>query len=166
MTNRLANRVALITGAGSGIGQGCALRLAVEGARVIVADLHKEGGEETFAKIVNAGGQGAFHRTDISRESQWQSLLQKTFEQFGRLDILVNNAGIYPRATLEQTTEAFVMITGCVLNRGCRLIGAVHWDGGGIAYPSLAATTAALGRVTRMRIGFPLLNGRKLPKFI
>ena len=51
MTNRLANRVALITGAGSGIGQGCALRLAVEGARVIVADLHKEGGEETFAKI-------------------------------------------------------------------------------------------------------------------
>jgi len=107
MTNRLANKVAVLTGAGSGIGQACALRLAAEGARVVVVDLQKAGGEETLAKIENAGGQGAFHQTDVSRESQCQELVQKTFEHFGRLDILVNNAGIYPRATLEQTTEAF-----------------------------------------------------------
>src|SRR4030095_13407665 len=104
---RLNGKVALVTGAGSGIGRGCALRLAAEGASVVLADLESSGGENTAAQIRQGGGVALFSGTDVRNETQCQRAVEATVSKFGGLDVLVNNAGIYPRSTLEQTTEEF-----------------------------------------------------------
>lgn len=105
MAGRVANKVAIVTGAGSGIGQGIALLLAREGARVVVANRGEESGRETARLIREQGGEARFQRTDVTREEDCAALVRTTIEAYGGLDILVNNAGIFPRATLEQTTE-------------------------------------------------------------
>jgi NAD(P)-dependent dehydrogenase (short-subunit alcohol dehydrogenase family) len=105
MAGRVQDKVAIVTGAGTGIGQGIATLLAREGARVVVANRKPETGEETVAQIRAAGGTAIFHRTDVAKEAQCAALIAAATHEFGRLDILVNNAGIFPRATLEETTE-------------------------------------------------------------
>jgi len=107
MSTKLEGRVAIVTGSGSGIGRGCALRLASEGARVTVADISCETGEETTNLIRNAGGEAVFIHADVSQERSCRQIVENTIGQFGRLDILINCAGIYPRATLDETTESF-----------------------------------------------------------
>jgi NAD(P)-dependent dehydrogenase (short-subunit alcohol dehydrogenase family) len=104
---RLTGKVALVTGAGSGIGRGCALRLAAEGASVVLADLESRGGESSADQISHTGGVAHFHATDVRIENDCQRVVAAAVRQFGGLDVLVNNAGIYPRSTLEQTTEEF-----------------------------------------------------------
>jgi NAD(P)-dependent dehydrogenase (short-subunit alcohol dehydrogenase family) len=104
---RLIGKVALVTGAGSGIGRECTLRLAAEGASVVLADLESRGGEEAAAQIVGSGRSAHFQATDVRIEDHCQSAVEAAVRQFGGLDVLVNNAGIYPRSTLEQTTEEF-----------------------------------------------------------
>src|SRR5688500_3478337 len=105
MAGRVESRVAIVTGAGSGIGQGIARLLAREGARVVVAHRSAQTGEETVRQIRDAGGEARFHCTDVTRESDCADLVRATVAAYGGLDILVNNAGIFPRATLEETTE-------------------------------------------------------------
>lgn len=107
MSKRLNGKVALVTGAGSGIGRGCAQRLAAEGASVVLAGLEASGGEDTAAQIRRDGGVAHFHTTDVRIEHHCQRAVEAAVGQFGGLDLLVNNAGIYPRSTLEQTTEQF-----------------------------------------------------------
>jgi NAD(P)-dependent dehydrogenase (short-subunit alcohol dehydrogenase family) len=107
MSGRLNGKVALVTGASSGIGRGCAQRLAAEGASVVLADLEARSGEEAAAQIRRNGGTAHFQTTDVRSESHCQRAVDVAVSQFGGLDILVNNAGIYPRSTLEQTTEGF-----------------------------------------------------------
>jgi NAD(P)-dependent dehydrogenase (short-subunit alcohol dehydrogenase family) len=107
MQKKLSGKVALVTGAGSGIGRGCALRLAAEGASVVLADLESGSGEDAAAAIKRSQGIALFQATDVRDESQCQRAVEAAVGQFGGLDVLVNNAGIYPRATLEQTTEEF-----------------------------------------------------------
>ena len=107
MQKRLKGKVALVTGAGSSIGQGCALRLAAEGASVVLADLESSGGEDAAGQIRRSGGAALFQATDVRNESHCQRAVEAAISQFGGLDVLVNNAGIYPRSTLEQTTEEF-----------------------------------------------------------
>jgi NAD(P)-dependent dehydrogenase (short-subunit alcohol dehydrogenase family) len=102
---RLAGKVAIVTGAGSGIGRGIAEALAREGAAVVVANRRAEAGEETVRRIVAAGGRATFHQTDVTQEADCAGTIRFAVETYGRLDVLVNNAGIFPRATLEQTTE-------------------------------------------------------------
>ncbi len=87
-------KVALVTGAGSGIGRAAALVFAKEGAKVVVADIMAEGGEETVRLIKEAGGEAVFTQADISQESVAQMLVNKSVEAYGRLDCAVNNAGI------------------------------------------------------------------------
>jgi len=104
---RLSGKVALVTGAGSGIGHGCALRLAAEGASVVLADLESRGGEDAADEIVRTGGSAHFQATDVRVEEHCRRAVNVAVRQFGGLDVLVNNAGIYPRSTLEGTTEEF-----------------------------------------------------------
>jgi len=94
MSARLEGKVALVTGGGSGIGRAAALAFAREGARVLVADIALEGGEETVRGIQRQGGQAVFIQTDVSRASEVESLIRKGVEIYGRLDCAFNNAGI------------------------------------------------------------------------
>ncbi|MDC5697320.1 glucose 1-dehydrogenase [Intrasporangium calvum] len=102
--NRLEGRVALITGAASGIGKATAQRLAREGAAVVITDIAAEAGEATVAEIREAGGKALFVKHDVTSESEWEVATAKAVEEFGSLDILVNNAGMGDLKTIEDTT--------------------------------------------------------------
>lgn len=94
MEHQLADRVALVTGAGSGIGEGAALAFARAGARVVVADIDPASGEETVRQITSAGGDSLFVQTDVSVAQDVTALLEQTVTAYGRLDYAFNNAGI------------------------------------------------------------------------
>lgn len=87
----VADKVALVTGGGAGIGQAAALGLAAEGARVVVADIDPEAGEGTVAMIAEAGGEARFVRADVT--SDVEALVGEAVETYGRLDAAFNNAG-------------------------------------------------------------------------
>ncbi|MEP7062314.1 MAG: glucose 1-dehydrogenase [Betaproteobacteria bacterium] len=90
---RLAGKVAIVTGAGSGFGAGIATRYAQEGARVVVNDVHVAHGERTTAAITKAGGNARFCAGDVSKDAEVATLVAFTLATFGDLDIVVNNAG-------------------------------------------------------------------------
>ncbi|MBS0359787.1 MAG: glucose 1-dehydrogenase [Proteobacteria bacterium] len=94
MAGRVAGKVALVTGGASGIGRGCAEKLAAEGAYVVVTDLQDDKGAETVAAIQKAGGQAEYLHHDVTDEAAWETVIGKVKAGRGRLDILVNNAGI------------------------------------------------------------------------
>lgn len=90
---RLAGKTAIVTGAGSGFGQGIASRFAEEGCAVVVNDIVREAGERVAQQLRAAGGEALFVHGDVSRGADVAALLAATLERFGRLDIVVNNAG-------------------------------------------------------------------------
>ncbi len=90
----LDGKVALITGAASGIGRACARALARQGAKAIVADIDEPGGRETCALIAGEGGTARFVRLEVTSESDWAEAVDGAERADGRLDILINNAGI------------------------------------------------------------------------
>jgi NAD(P)-dependent dehydrogenase (short-subunit alcohol dehydrogenase family) len=92
---RLQNKVAVITGAASGIGRATGIRLAAEGAKVVVADLDQTGGRETARIIEQAGGDALFVHTDVSKEQDASSMVDEVVRRFSRLDILVNDAAVF-----------------------------------------------------------------------
>lgn len=94
MATRVADKVALITGAGSGIGRATAKLLATEGAKVIVADIDQNAAQEVVNKIHDAKGKAQPVQLDVSKESEWQQAINNIVSEHQRLDILVNNAGI------------------------------------------------------------------------
>lgn len=113
---RLAGKVALVTGSSQGIGQGVVLRLAQEGANVVINyRSHPEGAEETLAEVEAIGGkcymaqcpaQGHTIKADLGSVSEIRQLIAESIEHFGKLDILVNNAGIEKHAAFWDVTEA------------------------------------------------------------
>src|SRR5262245_45293351 len=95
-TMRLANKVAIISGAASGMGAATALRFAKEGAKVVIADMLEDDGKKIAAEI---GAAAVFMALNVIEEAGWTKVVDDTVAKFGRLDILVNNAGISGSAT-------------------------------------------------------------------
>jgi NAD(P)-dependent dehydrogenase (short-subunit alcohol dehydrogenase family) len=104
MGDRVQGKVALVTGGASGIGRGCAEKLAAEGAFVVVTDLQDAKGAETVAAIEKAGGKAEYLHHDTTNETDWESVIGQIKARHSRLDILVNNAGIaIPGSVIEMS---------------------------------------------------------------
>jgi NAD(P)-dependent dehydrogenase (short-subunit alcohol dehydrogenase family) len=105
--------VAVVTGAGSGIGLGIADRFAEAGAEVVVAEVNQAAGERVAADLQARYGKGLFVRTDVSRDADCRALMARTIEAYGRIDTLVNNAGVnFVKPTLEMTEADWDRVVG------------------------------------------------------
>lgn len=151
---RLKDKVALITGAGSGIGRAAALRFAQEGAQIAVVDVDDSGGAETVAQVEKAGGKASYIHADVSVGEQAAHMVARTEALFGRLDILFNNAGISHAEDDDavHTEESVWDLTMAVNVRGVFLgckygIPALQRAGGG-SIINTASFVAILGAAT------------------
>jgi 3(or 17)beta-hydroxysteroid dehydrogenase len=104
--NRLANKVAFVTGASAGIGRAAVLAMAREGAHIVATDIDIEGVESVAAEIRPLGVRALALKHDAGDETDWQAAIDTTLREFGRLDVLVNNAGIGPTRSLLETSLA------------------------------------------------------------
>ena len=164
---RVEGKVAIVTGAASGIGRATARLLAREGARVVVADIDAPGGEATVQAIQAAGGEADFVAVDVSSAGQVAALVSRAVERFGRLDVLHNNAYWAPLNTTVVTTteeqwQRTIDVTLKSVFLGCKYaIPAMVAGGGGsivntastaalVASPQFAAYAAAKGGVVAL----------------
>ena len=102
--SRFDGKVAIVTGAASGIGKATALRFAAEGAKVVIADIQQAAGEAVVNEIAAAGGEARFEQLNVTDELNWNQTVEATVSAYGALDILVNNAGIGDALPIEKTT--------------------------------------------------------------
>ncbi len=143
-------RVALVTGAASGIGRAIALAWAREGAAVVVSDMHEAGGRETVALAEAAGAQALFVAADVSRPSDCEALVQHTVARFGRLDMACNNAGIAGQLapTADYPLEAWSQVIATNLSGvfyGMKYQIAQMLQNGGGAIVNMASILGAVG---------------------
>jgi len=101
---KLSNKVSIVTGSGSGLGQGIALKLSEEGANIVVADISKESAEETVKKITSNGGNAIAVEVDISNSDSVKEMFDRAINEYGHYDSVVNNAGINRDAMLHKMT--------------------------------------------------------------
>ncbi len=152
---RLEGKVALITGAGAGIGKTTALRFAQEGAKVIVTDINLDNVTQTASEIEQAGGSAAAFKHDVSSEDDWKRIVEASVKQFGSIDILFNNAGIYfikPLAEIgldEWNRMLSINVTGVFLGmKHVMPVMAKQEQGGSVINASsIAGLTGASGHV-------------------
>jgi NAD(P)-dependent dehydrogenase (short-subunit alcohol dehydrogenase family) len=161
---RLAGKVAIVTGGGSGIGRATAELFAREGAKVVVADYKADLGHETVQAIEDAGGNAQFVQVDVSDSAQIQKMVQTTLDAFGGLDVLFNNAGVLIFGTILDTDEEAwrrimsINLTGTFLCSRAVLPHMIERGGGAIinvtsstgahdAAPNFAAYIASKGGV-------------------
>ena len=106
---RLKDKVAIVTGGGSGFGEGICKRFAQEGCKVVVNDINVEGGERVARELVSAGASAKFVKGDVSKDADWAALVKATLDAYGVLDIVINNAGTTHRnqPMLDVTEEQF-----------------------------------------------------------
>ncbi|MBT5710668.1 SDR family NAD(P)-dependent oxidoreductase, partial [Candidatus Poribacteria bacterium] len=107
MADRLAGKVAIVTGSTSGIGADVARVFAAEGAKVVVTGRRQDRGDAIVAEIEEAGGEASFCRADIAEPDDCDAIVDHACATFGGIDVLVNNAGIFPRSEFEESTPEF-----------------------------------------------------------
>lgn len=111
MLGDLSGKVAIVTGAGQGIGEGIAKIFAAAGAKIVVATRTAENGQETVDDIVAAGGEAVLVQCDVGQRQQVEDMVATCVERFGRVDITVHNAAVYPLHTIEELTDDVVDTT-------------------------------------------------------
>jgi NAD(P)-dependent dehydrogenase (short-subunit alcohol dehydrogenase family) len=102
---RLEDKIVIVTGAGSGIGKGISLKLAQEGAHIIVADINEEAAKKTAEEIKEMGRETLVIKIDVSDENSVKSMVDRTIEKFNRIDIVISNAGVSRMAKFVDITE-------------------------------------------------------------
>ena len=150
---RLDGKVAVITGAASGMGRAASIRFAQEGAAVVVADLNSTGGEETVAECKKTGGRAVFQRVDVMNEADIKGAVDRAVTEFGKLDVIFNNAGLGGAlGKIEETTVENWDRTQAILLRAVFLgmkhaIPAIRKAGGGsiISTASIAGLQGGAG---------------------
>jgi NAD(P)-dependent dehydrogenase (short-subunit alcohol dehydrogenase family) len=154
MTGRLEGKVALITGAGSGMGRAAAELFAGEGARIVVTDVVDDAGNATVAAVRAGGGDATYVRADVSRATDCEAMVQCATDTYGGLHVLYNNAGIFPADdggvldTPESTWEKVMEINLKGVWLGCRAgIPAMIASGGG-SIVNVASFVALMGAAT------------------
>lgn len=102
--NRLKNKVAVITGGSSGLGEAMGILFSKEGAKIVIADVDEDKGKQVENKVKNNGGEARFVHLDVTQEASWQKAINETIDTFGQLDIMVNSAGLGGSKNIEQVT--------------------------------------------------------------
>lgn len=149
---RLANKVAIVTGAAGGMGKADAVLFAKEGAKVVITDLQEEKLNEAVQEIVDNGGEAIGIKHNVTSEEDWIRVVEETISRFGKIDILVNNAGI-SNATpmLEMTVEQWdktmsINVTGTFLGQKHVIPHMINNGGGSIVnISSIAGLTGGSG---------------------
>jgi len=178
VTGLMEGKVALVTGAGSGIGRASALAFAREGARVVASDREAEAGEATVRAVAEAGGEACFVRADVTREDEVEALVAAARDRFGRLDCASNNAGMsgplgpvhdLARSDWEQTLA--VNLTGTFLCVKHEIAAMLAQEGGGavvntasgagmVGVPGMAAYAASKHAILGLTRTAALENAR------
>jgi 3-oxoacyl-[acyl-carrier protein] reductase len=155
---RLQDKIAIVTGAGSGFGEGIAQRFAQEGCKLIVNDINVEGGERVAREI---GAQARFHQADVSKDADWAGLLRFAQQSFGGLHIVVNNAGTTHRnqpmlnVTEEQFDRIYAVNVKSLFHSAKHCVPHFRRQGGGV-FITIASTAGI-----RPRPGLTWYNGSK-----
>lgn len=149
MTGRVAGKVALITGAASGLGAESARRLAREGAAVALTDMATEAGERLAEEIAATGAKAMFITQDVTDEAAWGVVVAAVVEKFGRIDILVNSAGVAGgEALLETTFESWRRVLSVNLDGtflGMKAVAPIMVQGGGGSIINLSSILGKVG---------------------
>lgn len=158
---RLKGKTAIVTGAGSGFGEGIAKRFAQEGCKIVVNDINVAGGERVSREIVAAGGKAAFVKADVSKDADWAVMLKFTQDTFGGLNIVVNNAGTTHRnqpmlnVAEEQFDRVYAVNVKSLFHSARNVVPYFRQHGGGV-FITVASTAGV-----RPRPGLVWYNGSK-----
>jgi len=162
---RLADKVAIVTGAASGMGAATARRFGREGAKVVIADMLEEEGRAVAADIAKAGGTAVFMKLNVTDEAGWKAVVDATVKAYGKLDILVNNAGISGSATNDLLDSALwervmaVNSTGVFLGIAAA-VRQMQQNGGG-SIVNLSSISGLVGQ-TMVHMGYNASKGAVL----
>ncbi|AWP38273.1 glucose 1-dehydrogenase [Weizmannia sp. CD-2023] len=145
------NKVAIVTGGGSGLGQAVALRLAKEGVHIVVVDIQEEGGNATVEKVKALGVDSFFVKADVSKPEEVKNYVDQTVNRFGTIDYFFNNAGISGSGTffLDSTIEEINQIVGINLLGalyGTRYVGEVMVNNGGGSIVNTSSSAGVIGQ--------------------